>query len=361
MIGDTRREERAGTGTWTEPGAYEIVPGVVRIPLPMPGDALRAVNVYLLAQPGGFTLIDGGWAIDEARQALERSMGLIGARPDQIRRVLVTHAHRDHYTLAVILRREFGAPVGLGWGERHTIQILTARTRHVQYAPLIDLLAAAGAGDLLRRIERKTGYVDPRADGWETPDLWLQPGCVAVGEAELRIIPTPGHTMGHVVFADTGRGLLFAGDHVLPHITPSIGVEGVAAPSPLKSYLDSLRTVRALPDLMLLPAHGPVAPSSHARVDELFAHHDTRLADIRRIASARPATAAEIAGQLTWTRRGRSFGELDDFNQMLAIGETVAHLRVLVSAGLLSTAAEVLVTLYSAGAATPDSAGPLPR
>lgn len=348
MIGETRREERAGSGTWTEPGAHEIVPGVFRIPLPMPGDALRAVNVYLLAQPGGFTLIDGGWAIADARRALEHSMGLIGARPDEIRRVLVTHAHRDHYTLAVILRREFGASVGLGWGERHAIRVLTARTRHVEYAPLIDLLVAAGASDLLRRIERKTSHVDARADGWEAPDVWLQPGRVAVGEAELRIIPTPGHTVGHVVFADTGRGLLFAGDHVLPHITPSIGVEGVAAPSPLKSYLDSLRTVRELPDLLLLPAHGPVAPSSHARVDDLLAHHDARLAAIRRIASTGRSTAAEIAGQLTWTRRERSLGELDDFNQMLAIGETVAHLRVLVSGGLVSSTEEGLVMIYSA-------------
>jgi glyoxylase-like metal-dependent hydrolase (beta-lactamase superfamily II) len=351
MVSDTKREERAGTGMWTEPGSYEIVPGVFRVPLPMPGDALRAVNVYVLAEPGGYTLIDGGWAIAEARQALERGMGLIGARPEQIRRVLVTHAHRDHYTLAVMLRREFGATVGIGWGERHTIRTLTSHTRHVQYAPLVALLTAAGAGDLLRRIERKIEYVDPREDGWESPDLWLQPGCVAVGDAELRIIPTPGHTIGHVVFADTGRGLLFAGDHVLPHITPSIGVEGVASPSPLKSYLESLRTVRALPDLMLLPAHGPVAPSSHARVHELLMHHDARLAAIRGIASAGPATAAEIAGQLGWTRRDRSFGELDDFNQMLAVGETVAHLKVLVSAGLVSTAAEGLVTLYSAGSA----------
>jgi len=352
MTGDARQYERAGTGAWTESGAYQIVPGVFRIPLPMPGDALRGVNVYLLAQPDGFTLIDGGWAIAEARRALEAGMDLIGAHPAQIRRVLVTHAHRDHYTLAVVLRREFGASVGLGWGERHAIQILTARARHVEYAPLIELLVPAGAVDLLRRIERKTSQVDARADGWETPDVWLQPGCVVVGEAELRIIPTPGHTQGHVVFADTGRGLLFAGDHVLPHITPSVGVEGVAAPSPLKSYLDSLRVVRTLPDLMLLPAHGPVAPSSHARVDELLAHHDTRLAAVRRIASARPCTAAEVAGQLTWTRRDRSFAELDDFNQLLAIGETVAHLRVLVSSELLSTTQQGLVTLYAAGPAT---------
>jgi glyoxylase-like metal-dependent hydrolase (beta-lactamase superfamily II) len=216
-----------------------------------------------------------------------------------------------------------------------------------------ERLVAAGAQPLIDEMVR-AGMQRPQPDlGYAQPDEWIASGqTFDLGTRTLEAIATPGHTRGHVVFADHAAGLLFAGDHVLPHITPSVGVEGVAAPSPLKSYLDSLRVVRTLPDLMLLPAHGPVAPSSHARVDELLAHHDTRLAAVRRIASARPCTAAEVAGQLTWTRRDRSFAELDDFNQLLAIGETVAHLRVLVSGELLSTTQQGLVTLYAAGPAS---------
>jgi glyoxylase-like metal-dependent hydrolase (beta-lactamase superfamily II) len=60
--------------------------------------------------------------------------------------------------------------------------------------------------------------------------------------------------------------MLFS-DHVLPHITPSIGVETVPTEAPLASFLESLALVRTLPDLMLLPAHGPVTRSSHARVE----------------------------------------------------------------------------------------------
>ena len=72
------------------------------------------------------------------------------------------------------------------------------------------------------------------------------------------------------MFAERAAGLLFAGDHVLPTITPSIGFTVPPVPDPLGDFMASLTKVRSLPDLTVLPAHGPVAPSSHARVDELL-------------------------------------------------------------------------------------------
>jgi len=68
--------------------------------------------------------------------------------------------------------------------------------------------------------------------------------------------------------------VLFASDHVLPTITPSIGFTAPPPVDPLGDFMASLTKVRSLPDLRLLPAHGRVAPSSHARVDELLAHHE---------------------------------------------------------------------------------------
>ena len=93
----------------------------------------------------------------------------------------------------------------------------------------------------------------------------------------LEVVETPGHTRGHVVFYDTPSSLLFSGDHVLPTITPSIGFEPAMTDDPLGAFLDSLAIVRARPDAMLLPAHGPVVPSAHDRVDELVEHHRVRL------------------------------------------------------------------------------------
>ena len=127
--------------------------------------------------------------------------------------------------------------------------------------------------------------------------------------------------------------MLFAGDHVLPTITPSIGFEPTSPPDPLGDFLGSLATLRALPDATLLPAHGPVVPSVHRRIDELVEHHGRRL-DLTEAAVHRgAATAYEVAGLLRWTRRERRFADLDPFNQMLAVGETDAHLRLLAAQG----------------------------
>ena len=162
------------------------------------------------------------------------------------------------------------------------------------------------------------------------------------------MLPTPGHTRGHVVFRDQEAGALFAGDHVLPHITPSIGFEAAPAAMPLRDYIGSLRTVRALPDMTLLPAHGPVAESVHTRVDELLAHHDDRLSACMDTVTAGATTAYESACILTWTRRERHFDELDTFSQMLAVNETAAHLDLLAAQERISSFTEAGVTRYAA-------------
>jgi glyoxylase-like metal-dependent hydrolase (beta-lactamase superfamily II) len=171
---------------------------------------------------------------------------------------------------------------------------------------------------------------------WADPDDWLEaPADLELASTTWRVHPTPGHTRGHVVFVDAERDVMFAGDHVLPRITPSISFEQNPAEFPLRDYLDSLKLVRGLPDRRLLPAHGPVSPSVHARVDELVEHHDTRLRQIDETIDAGADTAASAARRMLWTRRGRRFDELDLFSRSLAVTETMAHLDVLVLAGRL--------------------------
>jgi len=93
--------------------------------------------------------------------------------------------------------------------------------------------------------------------------------------------------------------------------------------------------MKELPDLQLLPAHGPVTASTHERADELLAHHDQRLSASAAAVARGAGTGLEVARQLRWTRRERRLEELDPFNRMLAVLETVAHLTVLVTQGAL--------------------------
>jgi len=314
---------------WTDPGAWPVAPGVHRIPLPLPMDGLRAVNVYVLESDEGLTLIDAGWAIEESRALLETSLASIDRKIEDVTRFLVTHVHRDHYTQAVTVRREFGSHVSLGLGDKPTLDMILEE--QLDEDPHIEMLTDAGAARIAAAWENFTRDSTPDKTMWEYPDTWLeQDHAITVGARTLDAVSTPGHTQGHFVFADQAAGLLFAGDHVLPTITPSIGFEPVLASQPLGDFLSSLAKVRQLPDLRLLPAHGPVGMSSHQRVDELVQFHEVRL-DLCRAAIAGGATAYDVARQLPWTRHEHRLDDLDLFNAALATLETRAHLELLVA------------------------------
>ncbi|MFY1699717.1 MBL fold metallo-hydrolase [Solwaraspora sp. WMMA2101] len=320
---------------WMTPGAHPVADGVYRIPLPMPDDALRAVNVYAIEDDAGLVLVDAGWAVPAARTALEAALGDRGHDLAAIRRFLVTHIHQDHYSQAVAIRRETGVPIALGAGERPSLEFMVAGTDEPYAAPLAKL-RDAGAADLADRVQRLTADAEQPELDWQPPDEWLSGEReVALSGRRLWALPTPGHTAGHYVFRDPQAGLLFAGDHVLPGITPSVGFEAVAAHRPLGRYLESLRAVRALPDALLLPAHGPVGDSVHRRVDELLAHHRDRLAEMAAAVGAGARTAYQVARTLPWTRRRRALDDLPPYHRMLAVNETALHLDLLVEQGRL--------------------------
>lgn len=345
------------TPHWTEPGPEEVAPGVHRVPLPLPMDGLRAVNVYVLETESGLTCIDGGWAIESSRELLGTSLRKLGHDVGDITRFLVTHAHRDHYTQAVAVRKELGrATVDLGIGEKATLDLFNSG--ELDHDPTVPRLRTAGAFDVAEAWRSMFEGRDPDLDMWAYPDRWLDgEHHVEVGDRTLRAVPTPGHTAGHFVFADEAAGVLFAGDHVLPTITPSVGFELVFVDNPLGDFLGSLETVRQMPDLRLLPAHGPVTESSHARVDELLAHHDHRLELCRAAVAAGAATAYGVAAQLTWTRHERHLGELDVFNTALASMETMAHLDLLVRRGVLDRELDEGVAVYVTAGDRPVSGG----
>ncbi|NUR09731.1 MAG: MBL fold metallo-hydrolase [Nocardioidaceae bacterium] len=296
-------------------------------------DGLRAVNVYVLETEQGLTLVDGGWAVEAARRRLDEALASLGRTVRDITRFLVTHVHRDHYTQAVVVRREVGAHVSLGLGDKETLDLVAEPDGYAD--PTIERLERAGAEKLAAQWRSHVAGADrPDPASWEPPDTWLdRDHALTVGSRTLDAVSTPGHTRGHFVFADRSAGLLFAGDHVLPTITPSIGFEPAYAEQPLGDFLASLAKVRAMPDLRLLPAHGPVTGSSHARVEELVAHHDERLRLCRASVGTGPRTALDVARDLPWTRRGRHLDDLDVFNAALAVMETAVHLDLLVARG----------------------------
>lgn len=322
---------------WTDPGAHPVRPGVHRIPLPLPTVGLRAVNAYVIEDPEGLVIVDSGWAMPDTEKALSAALRPLGHRLDDVTQVLVTHAHWDHYSQALALRETFGARVRIGRGEKASIENFDYADGLYPYH--VRLLRRCAAAELAARIETAP-LSDTESDmPHGLPDSWLDHGeQVRLGARGLDVFDTPGHTSGHIVLRDAAAGLLFAGDHVLPHITPSLGLETTPEPKPLRSFLASLQLVRDLPDTLLLPAHGPVTPSVHTRVDELVQHHEERLEAALNEVRNGAQTSYEVARVTPWTRRQRRLDDLDQLSQMLAITEIDAHLDLLVDQGLLVSA-----------------------
>lgn len=125
----------------------------------------------MLESHDGLTLVDGGWALDASRALLERSLIDVGLAVGDIRRFLVTHAHRDHYTQAVVLRRETGAEVWIGRDEQPAFDRIRRRTP--DDSAQVPLLRAAGAVDLARELGRVQGRRRVEPVEWELPtDGW---------------------------------------------------------------------------------------------------------------------------------------------------------------------------------------------
>jgi glyoxylase-like metal-dependent hydrolase (beta-lactamase superfamily II) len=116
------------------------------------------------------------------------------------------------------------------------------------------------------------------------PDVLFEDGReVDVPGWDLRTVWTPGHSPGHVCFYSERHRLLLSGDHVLPRITPNIGVHTQQFPNPLGEYLESLLQVQNLGVDEVLPAHEYRFAGLGARLDEIITHHAERLAEIERL------------------------------------------------------------------------------
>src|SRR2546428_4804078 len=234
----------------------EILPGIFQFQLPMPFE-LRHVNVYLLRDGEGYTLIDTGLRTDESRAALHAGLQAAHVELRQIRRILITHIHPDHFGLARELRERTGAELVI-----HRLEVALMEPRY------------ARAEDLVREVARwleVNGVPAEERDFLQTasmaarefvsvvsPDVLLEGAeRLAVNGDDLVVVWTPGHSPGHCAFYWPARKLLFSGDHLLLKISPNIGLHPQSSADPLDDYLASLRRVAAPALYEVVPAPGP--------------------------------------------------------------------------------------------------------
>ncbi|WP_409472426.1 MBL fold metallo-hydrolase [Streptomyces sp. HC307] len=328
--------------------------GVRSIRVPIPDNPLGHTLVYVVDTDRGPVLIDTGWDDPASWDTLTEGLTMCGTSPDEIHGVVITHHHPDHHGLSGRVRETSGA-----WIAMHAADTaIVRRTRETQpghwFAYMTAKLTAAGAPEehvapLRSARPRTLPGLCP-----SLPDREIVPGeLLDLPGRRLRAIWTPGHTPGHVCLHLEeqhpahlpGHGRLFSGDHLLPGITPHIGLyedpdDDGGAPTrakpsvgevtdPLGDYLDSLERVGRLAPAEVLPAHQHAFADAPSRVRELLTHHEERLTGLLNLLTA-PLTPWQLAERMEWNR---AWEQIPYGSRNIAVSEAEAHLRRLVKLG----------------------------
>jgi glyoxylase-like metal-dependent hydrolase (beta-lactamase superfamily II) len=319
---------------WDEnvlPPVEKVRPGLWSIPVPIPQNPLRYVLVYALELDDGVAIVDAGWNTDDAWQALTDGLVEAGGSINDVRAVLVTHIHPDHYGLAGRVREVSGAWIGLHPDDAEMLEARYMETDDLLARMRIFLEDAGVPPTTLPDLNMASMMIRSQVT-MAVPDVLFEDGTrVDLKGWDLQTIWTPGHSPGHVCFYSDAYRLLLSGDHVLPRITPNIGVHTQQFPNPLGNYLESLLKVHNLQVDEVLPAHEYRFADLKGRVDEIIVHHSDRLAEVERLLGEQPgSTAWELSIRLSWSR---PWEEIPEFMQRAAVGETLAHIVLLENHG----------------------------
>jgi glyoxylase-like metal-dependent hydrolase (beta-lactamase superfamily II) len=319
----------------TLPPVEQLRADLWSIPVPIPHNPLRYVSVYAFAlDGGGLGLLDTGWESEEGWTALTDGLATIGGGIEDVRGVLVTHLHFDHLGLARRVREASDAWVAMhpadaslvaGWNRRDAAAAVAAEVEFMVGlgADRADAVGDVGPAEKMEQFTRMA-----------VPDRLLEDGEHADFPGwRMRAVHTPGHTPGHLCFAEERTGLFFSGDHVLPRISPNISTGSSGDRDPLADFLSSLAAVRDVDPVEVLPAHEWRFRGLSGRVDELISHHEQRLSELLTAIRRHPhSTPWQLAAHLTWSR---PWDQYERRMRIFAVTETDAHLRTLAGRGLV--------------------------
>lgn len=323
--------------------AEEILPGLYRVVVPLPGNPLKEINSYILTSPRRNLVIDTGMNRPECQEVLEAGLEEIGIDPGRTD-FLATHLHADHQGL-------IGTMMGEGsrafMGALDTPSFRSGGNSWETDGPMGNYARRSGLpqGDLEASMQNHPGF--KYSSGGQVRYIPVREGdTFEVGDYTLEAMHTPGHTGGHICLYDRDKALFFSGDHVLGDITPNIATWSDNE-NPLKAYLEALNRVDHLDVELCLPGHRSLIENFHERVAGIIEHHRVRANEVIEILEQGDRHAYDTAREMTWSIRANSWEEFPVMQRWFATGEAIAHLQYVEELGLVEMREENELIIYS--------------
>jgi glyoxylase-like metal-dependent hydrolase (beta-lactamase superfamily II) len=273
------------------------MPGVWRLRLPLPWPGVPHGNAWAVAHDGGIVMFDTGMGGKGRLRQLDLALAQAGFGVEDVRLVVCTHSHTDHYGLAASITEQAGCELWMHPRWEHVR--LLADDPQAALEARIEVARQSGVPPkaLERYRATREGDDDNGIDAIKEPDRDLVPGVeIETDLGTWQVHETPGHAPSHVVLHQPERRLLISGDHLLGRTV--LFFDYGHSPDPVGEFLRSLEEVEGLDVGLVLPGHGRTFRDPEAKITESRQRVDALLGKARAALEEGERTAFEIVAEL---------------------------------------------------------------
>jgi glyoxylase-like metal-dependent hydrolase (beta-lactamase superfamily II) len=249
------------------PRAEKTVPGVWRLRLSLPWPGVPHGNVWAVAADGGIVLFDTGIGGKGRLRQFDLALAQAGFGLEDVRLLVCTHSHTDHYGLAASIVEGAGCELWMHPAWEHVRLLADDPAAALEQRLEVARQSGVPAAALERYRQARSEDEETGIDAIVEPDRHLLPGVeVQTDLGAWQVYETPGHAPSHVVLHQPERKLMVSGDHLLGRTV--LFFDHGHTPDPVGEYLRSLDTVEPLEVELCLPGHGRPFRDPDAKIAE---------------------------------------------------------------------------------------------
>ncbi|CAB4867282.1 unannotated protein [freshwater metagenome] len=305
-----------------------VIPGIWRLRLPLPWPGIPHVNAWAIAAGDGIVLVDTGLHEPGSLAHLERALAMVNLRLENVRLLICTHAHADHYGQAATVIERAGCELWMHPNHAHMLE--AAEDRQAMLDRRLEIARQSGVpARPLQAYRQSTEGQGSGIAAVVAPQRDLVAGVeIPTDLGAWKVLETPGHAPSHVCLYLEGRRILISGDHLLGRVAPYFDYGW--SPDPVGEFLESLSAVEDLDMRLCLAGHARPFTDVQAHINANRVLIAERLeACLQVLATAGPVTVFDAIPLIFGT-------EITSENANWWLNETLCLLRHLELAGAVS-------------------------